>query len=199
MIMVQQEFAEHHIPRPPKPPAESLHRLQAGLYQMSIIPHQAVSWARESEKFFDDKYHWLKANPPVDARMEPFHERVGDHMLRWAMLFAVSESPGEKQVLLEKHHLEWAWEFIRWVEGGLSRIYDDAAATPFVKLQKKILRNLKIAGGMMSRDQLRAQFWSTMRDRREFQNAIEELKQMGKIQPVVVADYEGGAMWKIRE
>jgi hypothetical protein len=199
VIMVQQEYTEHYYPRPPKPPAESLHRLQAGLYQMSVIPHQAVSLTREGEKFFDDKYYWLKYNPPSDARMESFHDRLGDHMLRWAMLFAVSESPGEKQVLVEKHHLEWAWEFLRWVEGGLSRIYDDAAATPFVKLQKKILRTLKVAGGQMPRDQLHAQFWGTMKGRREYQDAIEELKQMGKIQPIQVADDDGGLMWKIRE
>jgi hypothetical protein len=38
-----------------------------------------------------------------------------------------------------------------------------------------------------------------MKGRREYQDAIEELKQMGKIQPIQVADDDGGLMWKIRE
>jgi hypothetical protein len=77
-----------------------------------------------ANKFYVEKYHWLKENWPEDERMTPFWSRMPDHLLRIAMLLSISEDVKQREsITVGLTHVEQANALLEWMVGTLPRLY----------------------------------------------------------------------------
>jgi histone H3/H4 len=121
-------------------------------------------------------YAQAKSNIPEDEKMAGYHERKPDHLLRMAMLMAMSQ--GRRTVT--KEDLLASLAILQYMEKQMLSTFKWLGVKPIGVDQERILRTLKAHDNrMLAKDLLRTQIFYM--NAVQFKLAVETLEQAGML------------------
>lgn len=130
-----------------------------------------VQFTKEAYAFFNDWYNKtdLKSD---DDEMAGWHSRMHVHIMKIAMLMAISESDA---LVLEKRHVEGAMEAIAQLEKRMPLAFAHVGATREAEIGERIVRHLQRAEGWLGHSSLMRSVYKYVKDGNEFKTLMESL------------------------
>lgn len=134
------------------------------------------------EKWYTDYNEEKKTNP--DSRLSGYFSRVGDHLLKAAMVRSVSRS---NSLIIEKEDMEWALEHLMELEKNLAEIYSKDHEVETMELRTRVLdvvRSTCIKKGYCFYDDVMSYFFKRKEGHKVFsiKEALRELSMMESIE-----------------
>lgn len=145
----------------------------------------------DAERIFDNWYN--KYEPPADAELSPFAERIHDHVLKTSMILSVSESDSK---IIRPGHMESAILAVDRVEQLLPAVYSTVGATAESKIGRIILKVLqRHAPEPVSHSVLLRRVYKHVQNAEVFKRIIETLEETKKISREISSH---GEFYKLR-
>jgi hypothetical protein len=150
------------------------------------------------EKWYKDKYLFIKKHWPDDERLVPFWERYPDHLLRMAMVLNVSETlaTGVRDVTISDVELIQADAVLTWIYGYLPRVYANLGNTGFGDEARRVYQYIKRNGGQVASGQLGRAMAKRMSSG-EVRRIIGTLVQNKVLETMTGTEWDGGYSVKI--
>jgi len=132
---------------------------------------------RDAELWYKQWYATHHRTPVFDAKFAGYHERKPDHMLRIAYLLRIANT---RSLRIQKEDLDHALGILDWMEVLLPEVFDMVAHTAVGETHRRIVRQLKAAGGRIAHSTLlrKNQYYMTAR---AFAEAMITLKESGTV------------------
>ncbi len=186
----------------PELPDESIYKQLVG--ELGLTRYYGASGDGEvtvsasGEKWYKDKYLFVKKHWPDDERLVPFWERYPDHLLRLAMVLQVSETLNTevRDVVITDKQLIQADAVLTWIYGYLPRVYANLGNTGFGDEARRVYQYIRRHGGQVASGQLGRAMAKRMSNH-ELKRIVSTLVQNKILETVTGASWDGGYSIKI--
>lgn len=152
-----------------------------GPYQLS---EAAYAWGEEWYQ-----RHWTGRHRAVlSDRYQGYLARKQTHIHKLAIIFAASESD---TLLITEDHLSRAERVVSGLEVDMQKIFDSIGLSDTGRLASEIVSTMQVYKELAYKDLLR--MFMTRVDRKDLDAALENLKQVGTLESIVLMEPTGAA------
>jgi hypothetical protein len=150
------------------------------------------------EKWYRDKYLFIKKHWPDDERLVPFWERYPDHLLRLAMVLNVSDTLNTevRDVTISDVNLIQADAILTWLYGYLPRVYANLGNTGFGDEARRVYQYIRRQGGEVASGKLGRAMAKRMSSV-ELKRIVSTLVQNKILETRTGTEWDGGYAVKI--
>ena len=149
-----------------------------------------------ADRLFENLYKSHRKDWPEDERLVPFYERLPDHMLRIAMLLAVSEDPTRTSPIINERNMEKSAEILNWIQKYLPRVYAHLGGSKFGSDHYRIYEIIRRSGGQMEERELGRRM-SRRLSKKQLQEHLETMTANGVTKRKNADPWEGKYSWKL--
>ena len=195
MLVFYQSSTDREFPRPAKITEEAKTELLGLIEPVRFIQGETILTSK-ADSLFGEIYTQHKKNWPDDERVQPFYERLPDHILRLAMLLSISENPQTSPPTVAEKHIDKAKEILDWVHKYLPRIYSHLGGTQYGTDHHRIFELIRRNGGQMEEKELGRRMSSRL-SKKQLQDHLETMMSNNVISRVQADPWEGKVAWKL--
>jgi hypothetical protein len=179
-LFVVQENTPRCFPLPPALSKETRTKLIQGLLHLHKRKGQ-VTMTKAAEAWYTEWYkkQIYDKQTPGDRLFAGYFERKPDHVLRIAIALRVSVDA--ESLALNDVDLVQASRILAWLEGWLPATFDQLTASAAGEDNSRIIRQLRMHGGMMEHSTLLRRNSSRM-NAEQFKRAVGTLREAGLVE-----------------
>jgi hypothetical protein len=133
---------------------------------------------------------------PEEERLLPFYERIPDHLLRTAMLLAVSRDTTQTAPVITQNDIEKSKDILDWIYKYLPRVYAHLGGSKFGSDHYRIYEIVRRAGGQMEEKELGRRMARKL-SKKQLAEHLETMVSNGVLQRINADPWEGKFSWKL--
>lgn len=133
-------------------------------------------WSKEAEKYFDHYYEQEYPKEKIDYRLSGYLERKPTHLLKVAMVLALTE---RDDLILREKDLTTAKMLLEDLEPRMLKAFSAVGKNPYASDLERILHDIILEGGITDQE-LRKRNFHAM-EKMKLDEQLENLKLMGLI------------------
>ena len=188
-VFVSEDGPRFHKSRPTTTPEMK----QMYLWLIQDLAHIATlqgefKWTDEGAAWFDNWYDNIYPLMKIDYRLKGYLERKPTHLLKVAMLLALSD---EDTLELRPEHFETALSLLEDLEPNMIRAFSSVGKNLFAADLERMLEDIRREGGMSDAEVRRRNYHAM--DKIKLEEQIEQLKMMKSIAIVM----RKGEIWYV--
>jgi len=196
MLLFYQPDSDRSFPIPSLRDPDEKKELQAGIVQSKFV-HGVASLDVGALKYYEKRYNEIDKTWPSDERMGPFWERLGNHILKLAMLLSISDNLHEKEkIVIKERHVAQADQILKWVLKYLPAIYVSLGASAFGREYQRVIKMFKQNHGRIAEKEL-GRLMSSRMSRRKLKEVLDSMVANGVLKKEKGDIWEGTYAWRL--
>lgn len=195
MLVFYQSSTDRCFPRPTPISTEEKSIILNTLEPIRFIQGE-TKLTPPADKLFEDLYKKHRKGWPEEERLIPFYERLPDHLLRTAMLLAISEEPTRDLPVVTEKNITKSQEILEWVYKYLPRVYAHLGGSKFGSDHYRIYEIIRRAGGQIEERDLGRRMARRL-SKKQLAEHLDTMMSNGVVQRINADPWEGKFSWKL--